>query len=314
MPAGKVITIEEHFQTRELFARYDAYDRMPVPTWDEAMFDLGARRLREMDEAGIDMQVISHCAPGTQKLDPESAVAMAKLANDTLHAAVRAHPDRFAGFAELPTPDPKAAADELERTVTKYGFKGAMINGLCHNRFMDEKPFWPIFERAQALDVPIYLHPAKPHPAVIEVYYKEYPPTARSSWGFTVETATQAVRMIMSGIFDAYPRLKIILGHLGETLPFALWRVDRSLTRDAKLERSFREYFCENFYITTSGHFSHPALLCSMMEMSADHILFAVDWPFASNVEGRRFIDSAPISETDRAKICGGNAQRLLKL
>jgi 2,3-dihydroxybenzoate decarboxylase len=314
MVVSKVVAVEEHFQTRELYERFEPHDRMNRSNWLEGMYDLADRRLREMDEAGIDIQVISHCTPGTSKLDPESAVRLARHANDTLHEAVQLHPDRFAGFAELPMPDPAAAADELERTVTRYGFKGAMINGLCHNRFVDGQEFWPVFARAEALDVPIYFHPAMPHPAVLDAYYKDYPATARSGWGFTVETGTQAVRLIMSGIFDRHPRLKIILGHMGETLPYALWRIDRSLARDAARRRTFREYFCEHFHVTTSGHFSNAALLCAIMEMGVERILFAVDWPFASNTEARAFIDSAPISSTDKDKIRGGNARRLLKL
>jgi len=149
MPTPNVVTIEEHFWTPELSA-------------PERLSDMGALRLREMDEAGIDLQVMSETAPATQNLDSEAAVRLARRSNDYLHEAVRAHPDRFAGFATLPTPDPRAAADELERAVTKLGFKGAMVMGLTHGRFLDEKDFWPIFERAAALDVPIYIHPSPP--------------------------------------------------------------------------------------------------------------------------------------------------------
>ena len=217
-----------------------------------------------MDEAGIDLQVLSHANPGLQKMDAETAVRLARGANDRLHETVRAHPDRFAAFAAIPTPDPKAAADELERTVTRLGFKGAMVNGLTNGVFFDDKRFWPIFERAAALDVPLYMHPSLPHPAVIEAYYKDYvqqyPSLLRAAWGFTVETATQGVRLVLSGVFDAYPNLKIIIGHLGEGLPFYLWRISMGLGRDGKSGKSFRDTFCEHFYITTSGFFSDPAL------------------------------------------------------
>jgi len=171
-----------------------------------------------MDEAGIDLQVLSHTMPGLQKLDAETAVPLARRANDRLNEAVRAHPDRFAAFAALPTANPKAAADELERTVGRLGFKGAMVNGLTNGVFLDDKRFWPIFERAQVLDVPLYMHPAIPHPAVIEAYYNDnvekHPGILRAGRGFTVETATQGIRLVLSGVFDAHPRLKII-GHLG---------------------------------------------------------------------------------------------------
>ena len=171
---------------------------------------------------------------------------LARGANDRLYETVRAHPDRFAAFAAIPTPDPKAAADELERTVTKLGFKGALVNGLTNGLFLDDKRFWPIFERAQALDVPLYMHPSIPHPAVIEAYYKDYvaqyPSLLRAAWGFTVETATQGVRLVLSGVFDAYPGLKIILGHLGEGLPFYLWRISMGLARDGQGRQELPRY------------------------------------------------------------------------
>jgi predicted TIM-barrel fold metal-dependent hydrolase len=223
--------------------------------------------------------------PGLQKLDAETAVPLARRANDRLNEIVRAHPDRFAAFAALPTAEPKGAADELERTVTELGFKGAMVNGLTNGIFLDDKRFWPIFERAQALDVPLYMHPAIPHPAVIEAYYQDYvekhPGILRAGWGFTVETATQGIRLVLSGVFDTYPRLKIIIGHLGEGLPFYLWRITHGL-RGSDGGKSFRDIFCEHFYVTTSGFFSDPALLCCVMEMGIDRILFSVDYPFAT--------------------------------
>jgi predicted TIM-barrel fold metal-dependent hydrolase len=177
MPTPNVITIEEHFWTPELSG--PGHRQAGAP---ERLSDMGALRIREMDEAGIDLQVMSETAPATQNLDPETAVRLARRSNDYLHEAVRAHPDRFAGFATLPTPAPQAAADELERAVTKLGFKGAMIMGLTHGRFLDEKDFWPIFERAAALDVPIYIHPGPPHRAVVDAYYKDFPdlPAPRS--------------------------------------------------------------------------------------------------------------------------------------
>jgi 2,3-dihydroxybenzoate decarboxylase len=231
-----------------------------------------------------------------------------------LHEAVRTHPDRFAGFAILPTPDPQAAADELERTVTKYGFKGAMIHGLTQGSFTDEKRFWCIYERAAALDVPIYIHPAMPHSAVVEAYFKDYPTMIGAGLGFTFETAAHAIRLSICGLFDAYPTLRIILGHMGEGLPFLLWRCDMALSRDKGLKRKFQEYFREHFYITTSGNFSYPALACVAAEMSTDRILFAVDWPYASNREGRDFIDHAPLSPHDKEKILKHNAAKLLRL
>jgi 2,3-dihydroxybenzoate decarboxylase len=307
-PNYKVVVLEEHFESPDM--RDNAH---MVPDVAERLGDLGERRLQAMDAAGIDLQVLSHTAPAAQNLDPETAVRAARSANDLLHRTVIAKPDRFAGFAILPTPDPAAAVKELERGVTELGFKGAMIHGLTHGEFIDAKKYWPIFALAEQLDVPIYVHPASPHPAVIAAYYKEYPIMVRAGWGFGVETATQAIRLILSGVFDAHPKLKIIIGHLGEGLPYSLWRCDAIMSR-ALTERTFREYFCEHFYITTSGNFSHPALLCAALEMGIDRILFSIDYPFADNVEGRHFVDTAPLSEADKAKILSHNATKLLRL
>jgi 2,3-dihydroxybenzoate decarboxylase len=271
-----------------------------------------------MDEAGIDMQVLSHGAPGTQKMEAELAVRLARQTNDRLADIVKANPKRFAAFGVLPTPNPKAAADELDRTVTKLGFKGAMVHGLTNGRFVDDKQFWPIFERAAALDVPIYLHPSFPHPAVTAAYYNDYlsqfPELVGPALGFTVEAATQGVRMVLSGVFKAYPTLKVILGHLGEGLPFLLCRIDETLSRPGNQGGGFRDTFCEHFYLTTSGNFSSNALFCSMMELGVDRIMFSVDWPFASNTAGVNWLENAPISRADKTKIFGGNARRLLRL
>jgi len=312
-----VIALEEHYWDAEVAKHFDSPEGRN-PALRQRLEDLGALRLKEMDEAGIDVQVISHGAPATQRMDAATAVPVARRANDRLHEAVRAHPDRFAGFAALPTADPNGAANELERTVTKLGFKGAMVHGPTNGVFFDDRRFWPIFERAQALDVPIYVHPSVPHPAVVEAYYKDYlkafPQLLTAAWGFTVETATQGVRLVLSGVFDAYPRLKIILGHLGESLPFSLWRIDMALSRGADRPSAFGDTFREHFWITTSGNFSTPALLCCVMEMGADRILFSVDWPFVPNPPGTKWMETVPLGTADREKILSGNAKRLLRM
>ena len=315
----KIIALEEHYWDPEVSTHFkERGPEMRIPALQERLFDLGALRIKEMDEAGIDLQVLSHGAPATQRLDPETAVPLARRANDRLHEAVSKHPGRFEGFAVLPTADPKAAADELERAVTRLGFKGAMIHGLTNNLFIDDKRFWPIFERAQALDVPLYLHPAVPHKAVIDVYYRDYleqfPGLMTAAWGFGVETATQGIRLVLSGVFEKYPGLKIILGHLGEGLPFYLWRIDMALARQGNRKTPFRDTFREHFWITTSGNFSTPSLLCCVMEMGADRILFSVDYPFVPNPPGVKWMEHVPLGPEDRAKILHGNAKRLLKL
>ncbi len=313
-----VIALEEHYADPDILATFRGYDAAKSPAAALRLPDLADLRIREMDEAGIDFQVISHTAPSVQKLDAESATRLSRRANDRLAEAVRAYPHRFAAFAVIPTPDPVAAADELERAVTELGFVGAMVHGLTNGVFLDDKRFWPIFERAQALDVPLYMHPAVPHPGVIDAYYHDYvgewPMLIRAAWGYTVETATAGIRVILSGVLDRYPRTKIILGHLGEGLPFYLWRLNQALARDKFVKRSFRDYFCEHFWITTSGFFSNPALQCCIAELGIDRIMFSVDYPFVENALGAAWIDHLPLAGEDREKLLGGNAQRLLRL
>src|SRR5688500_17905050 len=315
----QVIALEEHYFDPEVTKHFkEGGPAARLPALRERLFDVGELRLKEMDEAGIDIQVLSHGAPATQRMDAETAVPVARRANDKLKQLIDSHPDRFRGFAALPTADPKAAADELERAVAKLGFKGAMLHGLANGVFLDDRRFWPIFERAQALDVPLYMHPAVPHPAVVDAYYKDYlkefPALLTAAWGFTVETATQAIRLVLSGVFEAYPRLRIILGHLGEGLPFSLWRIDMALARQGNRPTPFRDCFREHFWITTSGNFSTPALVCAVMELGADRILFSVDYPFVLNPPAMDWMQHIPLGPEDRAKIYGGNAKRLLRL
>ena len=320
-PAAKpyVIALEEHYEDPAMAARADARRRVSgAPDLATKLADLGELRLREMDGAGIDMQVISHAPSVIQQLAPQESIPESKAMNDRLHDAVDRNPERFAAFASLPTRDPQAAADELERTVTQLGFKGAMIHGRTQDVFHDVTTFWPIYERAQQLDVPIYIHPGPPHPAMVQAYYADYladfPALNSAAWGYTIDTANQVVRMILSGLFDAYPNLKIVIGHMGESIPFLVDRIDEALKRPGNKPIEFKQTFCQNFYITTSGHFSTAALLCAMMELGVDHILFSVDWPFIDNAPGTRWMETVPLSATDRAKVLNGNARRLLKM
>jgi 2,3-dihydroxybenzoate decarboxylase len=314
-----IIALEEHYVDPQVARHWqEGGPEARDAALRERLHDVGALRIREMDEAGIDIQVLSHSAPATQRLDADTAPALARAANDRLRETVQGSKGRFEAFAVLPSANPRAAADELERSVSKLGFKGAMIHGLTNGKFIDGREFWPIFERAQALDVPIYIHPAVPHPAVVEAYYrdylKEFPGLLTAAWGFTVETATQGIRLVLSGVFDQYPGLKIIMGHLGESLPFSAWRIDMALARQGNRKSAFRDTFRQHFWITTSGNFSTPALLCSMLEMGADRILFSVDYPFVPNPPGVRWMDQVPIAPADRDKILSGNAKTLLKL
>ena len=312
----QVIALEEHYWDEALASRFPAgEDKSPLSGLLRETDDI---RLRAMDEAGIDVQLLSHGAPGGQKLSEDIAVDLVKRTNDRLAEICQRHPTRYMGFAALPTPDPEAAAIELERCVTQLGFKGAMIHGLTNGHFIDEKRFWPIFEAAEKLDVPIYLHPSVPHGDVTKHYYddyaKEFPTVIRPAWGFTVETATAAIRLVLSRVFEKHTKLNVILGHLGEALPFLLWRIDQALARPGQDGLKFRETFSRHFHVTTSGNFSTPALICTMLELGIDRIMFAVDYPYVANADGINWVKDLQISLDDKAKLLSGNAKRLLKI
>ena len=276
---------------------------------------MSTRLIADMDEGGIDIAVLSENNPAAHNLDPETSVAMAKASNDFLYEQIQANPKRFKGFAALPLPDPKAAADELERGVTKLGLLGAMIMGTTKGQFVDDKKFWPVFERASKLDVPVYIHPSPVKPAIAEAFFKDHGSGLQGSpLGFGLETLTHTFRLITSGLFDTYPNLKIIVGHLGETAPFTLWRTDHNLARQMKLPKSFSDYYKTHFWLTTSGAFSNSALACAIAEMGIEHIMFAVDWPYIDNALGTKWLKAAPISDTDRALIFEGTARKLLKM
>jgi 2,3-dihydroxybenzoate decarboxylase len=317
-PNCPVIALEELYWDDELATHFTGRDANRSTAATDLMREVGAIRLKAMDEAGIDIQVLSHTAPSTQKLPRDIAAPLTRRVNDRMAQLIRQHPTRFAGFAALPTADPDAAADELARCVNELGFKGAMLHGLGDGVWLDDKRFWPIFARAEALDVPLYLHPAVPLQQVIDAYYKEYeqdfPVILRAGWGYTVETATQGVRMILSGVFDKHPDLKIMLGHLGEGLPFFLWRIDSALARPGGKPVPFRDIFCRNFYVTTSGFVSDTALMCCVQELGVDRILFSVDYPFEQNAPGSRWLETIPLCDEDKAKIASGNAKRLLRM
>jgi len=315
-----IIALEEHYHDPDIVAAMSGQmEGRRTEQMKQRLDDIGAFRIKEMDEGGVDFQVLSHGAPLTQRLNANEGPVLARRINDRLAAAVKANPSRFAAFGALPTAEPRAAADELERVVTKHGFVGAMVHGLCNGVFFDDKRFWPILERAAALDVPLYLHPGVPHPTVIELYFKDYvgkhPNLATAGWGFTMETATLAIRMVLSGALEAYPKVRFILGHMGETIPFSSWRIDMTLGRDGAHGKGFRERFMEHFYVTTSGFFSSNALQCVINEMGIDRVMFSIDYPFVDNRPGTKWaIEDLTLAPADKEKILSGNARRILKL
>jgi predicted TIM-barrel fold metal-dependent hydrolase len=320
----KIIALEEHFilprEERNLppggHRGNDREKLLGIDTVAE-LLDLSASRLAAMDAAGIEVQVLSHNQPGCQALDGAAAIATAREVNDCLYEAVKAHPDRFAGLAALPTADPPAAAMELDRAVSRLGFKGAMINGRSGDSFLDEQKFWCIFECAQALDVPIYLHPSRPHPAVIQAYFTGYEELALAAWGFGIETGAHFLRLALAGVLDAFPRLTFILGHLGEGLPFMLHRMnDQTQLAVARRGRkkTLVQYLTDNMVVTCSGNFSAPAFLCTVMALGVDNVLFSVDWPYESNVAAVEFLKRQPLAPDDLEKVAHRNAERILHL
>jgi hypothetical protein len=256
-----------------------------------------------------------------EQLDPVEAVALARDTNDTLAQAVRRYPDRLAGFAALPTADPDAAADELKRAVAEHGFKGALINGHSRGRYLDDKFFWPILARAEALQVPLYLHPTPPPPSTItDLYAGNYGPQiagvlATAAWGWHIDTAIHVLRLILSGAFDHYPDLQLVIGHMGETLPFMLPRLERAMpTQLTNLDRPVSAYLRENVHYTFSGFNWTPAFLDLLLQVGTDRIMFSTDYPYASMTEARSFLDQLPVSPADKERIAHGNAERLLGL
>jgi predicted TIM-barrel fold metal-dependent hydrolase len=320
----RIIALEEHFiLPREEQSlppgAHRGSDREKLLGFDviAELLDLGEKRIAAMDAAGISMQVLSHNQPGCQALEAAAAIPMAREANDLLFDAVKAHPDRFAGFAALPTADPAAAVAELDRAVTRLGFRGAMINGLTRGRFLDERAFWSIFECAAALDVPIYLHPSLPHAAVMQSYFAGYRELALAAWGFGIETGLHFLRLVFAGVLDAFPKLKFILGHLGEGIPFMLHRInDQTQLAAARrgLKRTPAQYLTENLVVTCSGNFSAPAFLCTVAALGVDNVLFSVDWPYESNIGAVEFLRRQPLAREDLEKVAHRNAERILRL
>jgi 2,3-dihydroxybenzoate decarboxylase len=313
------IAIEEHFVTPEL------EDLVLNPGWPEEAFrrtldrleDFDGERLELMDRYGIAMSVLSLGSDGIQGIyDPADAGARARGANDALAEIVRRRPDRFAGFAAVALQDPAAAAAEAERAVRELGFRGVLVNGYSNGvPYYDDERYLPFWEAMEGLGVPFYLHPRNPLASMREIY-EGRPELLGPTWAFGVETATHALRLIVSGLFDRFPRLTVVLGHLGEGLPFQTYRLEQRLKRraDVSLERLPTQVLRENFYVTVSGNYHTASLIGVLLELGADRVMFAVDHPFEDVADGAEWFDAVAISEGDRVKIGRSNVQRLLGL
>jgi 2,3-dihydroxybenzoate decarboxylase len=284
----------------------------------ERLLDIGAGRIAHMDATGIAMQVLALTAPGVQVFDAITAAALAKQANDRLAEAVQNYPTRFAGLAAIAPQHPESAAREIDRAIRSLNMKGVIINSHTMGEYLDDSKYWAIFEAAESLGAPIYLHPRDPSPAMVKPYldYELY----SAGWGFAAEAGLHAMRLIMCGVFDRFPKLKIILGHMGEAIPFWLQRIDNRyllLVQTGVLNKMPRlpsEYFKDNFVVTTSGMMHHGVLKFVLEVLGPERVLFAADYPYELIEEAVTFMDTAPLSEDDRAKIYEQNATKLFSL
>lgn len=332
-PPLEKIAIEEHFdalgssradgKSEDLESLVTAMDYNTgwMTSVNRRLRDFGADRLAGMDASGISVAILSHTVPGVQGIvDPAAATAASREINDRLASEVGKQPARYAGFASIALQDPESGALELERAVTRLGLKGAMINGYTNTpdpqrvEYLDAPRVLPFWEAAASLGVPIYLHP---RPALDQRIYEGHSELIGATWGFAPEAATHALRLIYSGLFDRFPSLTVILGHLGETLPYFSWRIQHCFEynpSDKRVRRRLQDYLCENFYVSTSGIFSDQALIGAMLTIGADRILFACDYPYEVMEPAARWIERAAISEGDRRKIAAGNARRLFKI
>jgi len=327
----RVVALEEHFTVPAVVRRIDpgaisrrGFQPRKAPASGAnplaLLPEIGELRLKSMDEAGITMQVLSGTGPGPDLVPGPDGVAMAREMNDHLAEAIARHPDRFAGFAVLPMQSPEACAAELVRAVKDLRFVGALINGTTEGRFLDHPCFDALLAAAVELDVPIYIHPHLPPEPVRRAYYSDLPPGAgrvleSAAWGWHSETAIHVLRMVLAGTLDRHPRLKLVIGHMGEMLPVMLARIDEVSALDIEhLNRPISRAILDQVWLTTSGIFSEPPFLAALLTFGIDRIMFSVDYPYAPNARGRDFLNGISLTPDDMAKLTHRNADALLKL
>ena len=322
----RTITLEEHFATpgfldgpgRDLREQARQVGSRAERVMRE-LCDLGEGRITQMDAAGIDMQVLSLTAPGLEQLEAADAAALVRETNDALAEAIARYPKRLSGFATLPIAMPNQAVKELEHRFGTQAFVGAVINGHQRGRYLDDQFFWPILEAAEELGAPIYLHPTRPPKPVIEASFGGFAPMvtemlAGPGFGWHIETAVHVLRMVLGGVFDRLPKLQVVIGHMGEGLPFFLQRVDAMPVELTRLKRPVSAYLHDNLHYTFAGFNFLPTFLNLLHEVGVSRIMFSADHPYASMTRARAFLDEIPVSPADRARIAHGNAEALFKL
>lgn len=324
-PAGnpvRVITLEEHFATPEYLAATEQF-LPPIArstALQTALADLDDARIAAMDAGGVDVQVLSLAAGAQHRLAPHHATALVRDANDAAHAATRRHPDRLRMFASLALGQPDRAADELHRGVRELGAVGGFLDGTAGGSFLDDPRYTPIFEAASELDVPLYLHPSPPPRAVRETYTEGLPEKsayflATAAYTWHAELGLHCLRIILAGVLDRFPKLRFIIGHLGEHLPYSLFRAQDGLpTSVTGLQRAVSDYFLDHFTITTSGYFTAPPFMCARDVVGTDRLMYSVDYPYRSPQAGAEFLRRLPIPLSELAAVASGNAERILKL
>ena len=327
----RTVTLEEHFSVPSLAKRIsqDVIHRRGfrprklapgAPNPMELLPEIAEVRLKSMDEAGITVQVLSNAGPAADLLPGPDGIALAREVNDHLAAAIARHPDRFAGFANLPLQSPDACAVEIKRAVKELGFVGAMVNGTTEGRFLDHKSYDGLLAAAVELDVPIYIHPHIPPEPVRQAYFSDLPEGAArvletAGWGWHSETAVHLLRMVVAGTLDRHPRLKLIVGHMGEMLPMMMARIGQVFKADIEhLKRPVTRAIHDQVWLTTSGIFDQPPFIAALQTFGIDRIMFSVDYPFAPNAAGRKFLDNVALAPADKAKLAHGTADALLKL
>jgi hypothetical protein len=327
----RTVALEEHFSVPSIASRIDkgvlarrGYRARTLPKGApnplELLPEIGAKRLKSMDDAGISVQVLSNSGPGPDLVPGQAGLDMARETNDFLAKAIASHPDRFAGFAALPLQSPDAAAVEFTRAVKQLGFVGAMVHGTTEGRFLDHSSFEPVLAAAEQLDVPIYIHPHIPPEPVRQAYFSDLPAgpgrvLETAGWGWHSETAVHVLRMVIAGTLDKHPRLKLIIGHMGEMLPMMLARADKVFALDSDhLKRPISRTILDQVWITTSGIFDEPPFLAALLTFGIDRIMFSVDYPYSPDAMGREFLERIALAPADMAKLAHGNADALLKL